>query len=562
MKLSKLYSNNENFKSIIFNSNINFILSDDHSVGKSTLFHLIDFCLLKGDKGFLSRPQFEDFVFYLELKINNSKYLTIKRPTKGRANIECKITESSETLLDVEKFDSKEGIKKTKDFIQKEINFDIDDYRQYITYFLRDQDNQSDVFRLNKFLRSNDIDYKPVISNLLGIDGNKIHRKYELDNEIESIEKELSFKESELGNYRTKEAIQEEISVYTKQAKEKETQYKEFDFYLEEKNISKDLIDKIETEVSLLNDERNSLNREIDYINRSIEDEIAINISDIDGLFQEMNILFPDELKVNYDSVVSFNKQIMEERIQIFKENKQEYLAQIENIEKELLSLNDERKNMLSILKNTDTMDKFKELEKEVINFKTKIEVLKEKLNIFEEIEKKKLDLEKKEKELKKVIQENKKLISSDFIANIKKNLIKYGKMVFNKEIAFSIGFNTSDNIDFDIKVENKFGFDNSLEDGHTIKKLLCFIFSASIIEAHKEKNFIRFLAFDSPFDGDKNTYQDGVYNVIKELSRDNIQTIITSVTDVINNENTLSEIKNKYLIRYLNENDKLLGDF
>jgi uncharacterized protein YydD (DUF2326 family) len=68
MKISKIYSNNEAFKSIIFDTDINFILSDDHSVGKSTLFELLDFCLLKGSKGFLSREQFESFIFYLELK--------------------------------------------------------------------------------------------------------------------------------------------------------------------------------------------------------------------------------------------------------------------------------------------------------------------------------------------------------------------------------------------------------------------------------------------------------------------------------------------------------------
>ena len=49
---------------------------------------------------------------------------------------------------------------------------------------------------------------------------------------------------------------------------------------------------------------------------------------------------------------------------------------EIENIEKELLVLNEKRIDMLSVLKNTDTMEKFKELEKEVINFKTKIDLL------------------------------------------------------------------------------------------------------------------------------------------------------------------------------------------
>jgi|GEM_PF-917492 len=563
MKLSKLYSNKESFKNITFNDDINFILSKDHSVGKSVLFNLLDFCLLKQSKGFLDKEQFKDYIFYLELKINNTKYLTIKRPTIGRANIECKVTRLSVMLLDLEEFDKKDTLAKIKLFVQDILNFDIDDYRKYITYFLKDQNNQSDEFKLNKFLRSRDIDYKPIISSLLGIDGSKIKKQYELDNEIKSIKTKLSSKNDTLKNSRAKEDILEEINVYKKQVKEKEERYKKFDFYLGEKNISKELINNIESEICLLNKKRNTFNREIDYINKSTEDKITIDISDIDGLFNEMNILFPKELKVNYENIISFNKQIMQERAQVFKENKIFYLSKIEGIEKELEDLNRQRINILYILENTDTMEKFKKLEQEIINLKTKIEILKDKLLIFKEIDTIKEELKQKEEKLKEVIQENKKLIYNDMITSIKNNVIKYGKIVFDKEVRLYIDFNKSDNIHFDIKIEDELGnFDNSSEEGHTNKKLLCFIFSVAIAESYKDKKFIKFLAFDSPLDGDKNTYQDGIYKAIKELSFHGIQVIIASLIDAINNEENLADIQNKYLIRDLSEKDKLLGDF
>ena len=56
MKISKLYSNNDTFKTIVFDKGINFILSSNNGVGKSSLFKLIDFCLL-GDKSFLGQEQ-------------------------------------------------------------------------------------------------------------------------------------------------------------------------------------------------------------------------------------------------------------------------------------------------------------------------------------------------------------------------------------------------------------------------------------------------------------------------------------------------------------------------
>ncbi len=561
MKISKIYSNKGSFKSIIFDKDINFILSNDHSVGKSTLFKLINFCLF-GSKDFLSREQFNDFIFYLEIEIEVNKYITIKRPTTGRKNIEIKVTTEKSVLLDEKEFDKKGGLDESKSFFEENLNLCLAKFRSYLTYFLRDQDNQSDVFMLNKYLRSNHIDYKPIVSNLLGINGAKIRRKYELDDIILSIEKAISSKESELGNYKTKESITEEVAVYERQLLEKEEKYTNFDFYLSEKNISKELIEKIETEVSILNQERNSLNREISYIDKSLEEEIAIDKKDIEGLFKEMEVLFPDDLKVNYENVINFNKQIAEERTEVFIENKKEFLAQIENIEKELEKLNEQRKEILSVLKNTDTMDKFKTLESGVIDLKTKIAVHEEKLTIFDEIETKKEDLKEARAELEKVIKENKTLIKSPFIKDLKANMTKYGKMILDKEIAFSIGFNTIDNIEFDIKVENAHGFDNSLDDGHTIKKLLCFIFACATTETFLDKNFFKFVAFDSPFDGDKNTYQNGVYNALKELKNKGIQTIITSVEDVINNSENLAEIKSNFLVRSLSEEDKLLGDF
>lgn len=561
MKISKLYANNGNFKSIFFDKDINFILSNDHSVGKSTLFKLINFCLL-GSKGFLDREQFSDYIFFLEIKIDRNKYITIKRPTRGRENIELKVMTKVSTLLDETEFDKKGGVTTTKIFLEDKFNLCLTNFRSYLTYFLRDQDNQSDVFRLNKYLRAKDIDYKPVISNLLGINGEKIRKKYELDNEILNIEKFISTKELELGNYRTKESILEEISVYERHLEEKEETYRNFDFYLSEKNISKELIENIETDISILNQERNSLNREIAYINKSLKEEIAIDKSDIEGLFKEMEILFPKDLQVNYEGVIEFNKQIAEERSEVFKENKEEFLAQIKNTEKELKNLNEQRKEILSVLKNTDTMDKFKILEQEVIGLKTKILVHGDKLAIFDEIATKKEDLKTLRSNLEKVITKNETLTKSPFITDLRTNLTKYGKMILDKEIAFSIGFNTYDNIHFDMKVENAQGFNNSLDDGRTIKKLLCFIFACAVAETSIDKSFFKFVAFDSPFDGDKNTYQDGVYNALKELDSKGIQTIITSVEDVINNYENLAEIKSDYLVRYLSEDDKLLNDF
>ena len=358
MKISKLYANNDNFKTIEFDNGINFILSDTNGVGKTSLFKLIDFCLL-GDKHFLGHEHFKDYIFYIELQISSNRYITIKRPIKSGKNIELKITKEKSMLLDETDFNIKGSIGVAKSFFENKVNYSINKFRTYITYFLRDEDNQSDVFILNKQASLNEIEYKTVVSELVGIDGRKIRRKYELDQII---------KKSEINS---------------------------------------------------------------------------------------------------------------------------------------------------ASLKNAQN-------------------------------------------DLEKIIEENKTLISSRFIDRLKYSVKKYGNIIFDKEVIFSIDLNTSNDIEFSIKVKD----DKVKNDDPIIKKLLCLVFASALAETYIQKRLIKFVAFDSPFDADFNTYEDGIYFAIHELNRIGIQTIITSNENDIHNSSNLLEIKNEYLTDYFSNDDKLMGDF
>ena len=89
----------------------------------------------KNNKGFLSKTQFEDFVFYLELKLNDTSYLTIVRPTSGKANICVKLSNHTGMLLDTTIFDKTGGVNSVKKFIEEHINFCMEDYRKIYHIF-------------------------------------------------------------------------------------------------------------------------------------------------------------------------------------------------------------------------------------------------------------------------------------------------------------------------------------------------------------------------------------------------------------------------------------------
>ena len=553
MKLSRIYANSEIFKPIVFNDDINFILSNDHSVGKSTLFALIDFCLLKKDKGVFGREIFKDFIFFLELKFKDY-YITIKRPTQGRANIGIKKTQTSERLLECDDFDKTGGLDTIKEHLSSILNFKVDNFRNYLSYFLRDQDNQSDIFRLNKFLRTNDIDFKPIVANLLSIDGQNIKEKYDIENNIKKIEQEITLLEEGLGDYTTKEQIEAELLIYERRLKEKDDMYEKFDF-------SKELVDRIETNTSTLNKKRNSIMREIAYIDEFIKQEIIVKEDDLEALFKEMKVLFPEDLKKNYQNVIHFNKQLAEERAKTFNENKVKFEKDLDHIDAKLKELNNKRMQILSVLENTDSMDKFKKLQEEITNLRIEISLHKERLNKFNSIYNKKAEIVLQNNNLNLVIERNKELAKTSFIKQIQEKISEYSTIVFDKDAAFSVGFNKEDNIEFDLKIAGEKGFDNDLEKGKTIKKLLCFIFSAALLEMYKDDNFFHFLAFDSPFDGDKNEWQKGTFEAILRLSSQGLQVVITSIDDVISSVLDMKKVDEK-TVMVLSEEDKLMGNF
>ena len=95
MKISKIYSNHPEFKPITFHNGLNIIYGDvsinidengkehPHNIGKTSLVELIDFLLLKkvvkGSFFYKHSAIFASWIFYLEIELNNGRYLTVRR---------------------------------------------------------------------------------------------------------------------------------------------------------------------------------------------------------------------------------------------------------------------------------------------------------------------------------------------------------------------------------------------------------------------------------------------------------------------------------------------------
>lgn len=566
MKIIKLYSNNDIFENIEFKENINFILSTAHSVGKTKLLELIDYCLLSTKNNFAkieTLKNISDLVFYIEIYVNN-KYITIKRKVHGRSGIGIKSSQYSEYHYD-SKYDFIGSLDKAKKYLDELIDFRFFDkrinFRKYLGYFLRTQNDQKDVFKLDRYIK--DRDYKPLVANMLGIEGELILEKYNDEDTIKDQEKEINKLKHLLGDNITRNYIKDEIASLENIKKDKEEQYRQFNFYLGEKNINKQLVDDVEKQINALNKQRSSISREIAYINSSVENNFLIDMNEIELFFKEIEIEFPKALQQEYEKVLLFNKTIADERLNILKDNKKEFLKQVEEIEIQLVELDKKRQSMLSLLTGSDTMGKFKKLEQEVVDISVNIENKKNQLKQFDDIEEKTKELNNKKDEIKEKIECIKKKVNSINETNaIKFNILKYARIIFGEEALFTVGLNSSNNIEFSLKLSNNNNFDNKRDEGNTIKKLLSFLFSISILVSYKDVNFFKFAVLDSPFDGDKTDYQKGLYKAIKEISSDyDLQIIITTIDDEIKDEIMLQESKD-LCVKCFTEENKLMGDF
>jgi uncharacterized protein YydD (DUF2326 family) len=107
MKLSSLYSNKpEAFERIKFNSGLNVVIAeirlpenrnkDTHNLGKTTLGRLLDFCFLdeRDPDFFLFKHEepFKDFVFFIEIKLEDDSLVTVRRSVSA-ASIDVCITD-------------------------------------------------------------------------------------------------------------------------------------------------------------------------------------------------------------------------------------------------------------------------------------------------------------------------------------------------------------------------------------------------------------------------------------------------------------------------------------
>ncbi|MGJ9385912.1 DUF2326 domain-containing protein [Salipaludibacillus sp. CF4.18] len=556
MKLSRLYSDDSRFKNIKFKNGLNIIfgyvqdknINDPHNLGKSALVHLIDFMLLKevkkGNYFNNKKKVFKDHTFFLELKLNSGDYLTIRRSFDNITRVDMKILNYSTELLEVDEWDytnlvlntTSENVIAATATLNEKLNFDIlgdYDYRKLVGYFIRTQNDYSDVFQLKKFSSSTDQVWKPFVYELLGFDSDVLLKRYKLNNEIES----LKIKIRSMEDYYSAsdiDRINGQIDILTREKETLEQDLDSFNFYLNEKQISKELIKEIENKSISLQNKAYNLRSDIELIENSLATREFLDFDYIKELFDEVEIYFSDQLEKSYEELINFNKSLLEDRRVHLSKLLTDKKAELKIVDEKLKDIGKQRSDILSVLQDDDVINKYKHLrsnliekEKSIQNLETQKEIILHTRTDIKELNEKKKSVEK----INETIDSN--IESGNRVLNDIRFLFKsYFEKITSKNGIIDISTNTTSNVEFNAGIITDNGTLTHEDEGFSYRKMLCMCFDLAILSYYSSKSFFSFLYHDGPFEALHENRKDSYLEFIEDYCKVNDVQYVISLID------------------------------
>ena len=413
----------------------------------------------------------------------------------------------------------------------------------------------------DRYKRGKDVEWKTIVASMVGLDDTVVRKKYNLEKEIEKLESEISSLENN-SNFSLSdiEVVKETLLLLESELNEKETLYKNFDFYLKEHHINKELVSEVEESVSRLNKERYSLDKKQKLIEKSLMKEQEIDLKKVQKLFSEVNINLSDMLIKSYEDVIEFNDKITKDR-ELYLQAEYSRIAQrLSEIDDILMLENTKRKELLSVLTDTDTFSKFKKIEQEIVTIKTNISLVEEKYRKLREYKCKlrRVKVLNKRRDRLVVKLDHSIKAPNDILVSIKETFKRLSRLVLGVDAILNIALNSNDNLVFETKViDTTVILDNSKEEGEAYSRMFCFIFDASIGLTYKHQKFFHFIAHDGLFDNLGIEYKKGIMTVLNLLVENGLQYIFTSIEDEIDDKEFLELRKSEYLIKELTDTNE-----
>ena len=542
MKLSHLYSNRpDEFSPVRFHSGLNAVIARidnprdakklGHNLGKTLLTEVIDFTLLKGVTKLHTFKRhselFDPFVFFVELELPSGGYLTIRRSAEEPSKIAFKRHDeqySDFIELKEQAWDHwRVSFKKAVELLDGVLAFETIKpwkYRKGLGYFLRTQKDYQDVFQLTKFGKGNDIAWKPYLARILGFDDKLLSEKYEADVDLSEWRSKQSEIETET-KLKPKDFDKLRASLDAKQAEvdQKVAALDAFDFHGQEIEMTRSLADSVETEIAANNNFLYNARHDLQQIEKSLSTSLEFDLGDVKRVFEESQITFPEQLARDYDDLVGFNRKILNERQSMLGERAEVLRREIAQFEKENETLGKRRQEILRVLGGTDSLQKYKDLQKELDEDRAGLQLLREKNQRLEAL----IAAQKKLRETKERVEtlttsiEEAIRTSNQRYKNIQQTFTRIITTILHRTALIYVETNERGNMEFRAEFNDTNDLQTDEDRGTTFRKMLCIAFDLSFLISYASERFFHFVYHDGALENLQDKLKLALLKVIRE---------------------------------------------
>lgn len=560
MKLSHLYSNRpEAFTAIRFRSGLNAVIARidhpkdaeklGHNLGKTLLTEVIDFTLLKGstkNHTFQRHSQlFDPFVFFIELELPRGGYLTIRRSVEEPSKIAFKRHAGQYSnfvaMKEAEWDHWRVSLKKAIELLDGILAFEAIKpwkYRKGLGYFLRTQKDYQDVFQLTKFGRGNDIDWKPYLARVLGFNDVLLSEKYVADADLSSWKSKQSEIEAET-KLKPKDFDKLRASLDAKQAEvdQKVAALDAFEFHGQEIEMTRSLADSVEAEIAAINNFLYNARHDLQQIEKSLGTSLEFDLVDVKRVFEESEITFPGQLARDYEDLVDFNRKILSERQSMLCERAEVLRQEIAKLENESKTLGKRRQEILRILGGTDSLQKYKNLQKELDEDRIGLQLLREKNQRLEALiaaQKKLRETRDRVETLSTSIEEAIRT-SNQRYKNIQQTFTRIIKTILHRPALIYVEPNERGNMEFRAEFNDTNDLQTDEDRGTTFRKMLCIAFDLSVLISYANERFFHFVYHDGALENLQDKLKLALLKVIREACDEHgIQYIFSCLSEDI----------------------------
>ena len=559
MRLVRLYSNQpQRFSPVVFNRGLSAILAeiripenrelDTHNLGKTTIGELIDFCLLKGkDSGFFlfkHENLFKSFAFCLEIELPAGGFVTIHRRVVPGSKIDFLRSETSvenATVIPEDDWDHHDvSFDRARDLLDGMLSIDAlrpYRFRKLVGYLIRTQQDYQDVFQLGKFSGKHQ-DWKPFVAHLLGAHSGAIQELYDKRAELEQAQSDLQVLTRDWGPDETDPSLLDGlIAARRRSIAAKEQTLNALNFRDEDQRTIADLVDQLDDRIVALNDELYELRQLVRRIDASLEEQrIAFNPAGASKLFSEAGVAFDGQLKKSFEQLIEFNRAITDERREALVRQRADAREAIGSIETELALLNQRRSESLAFIRETDTLEKYKQTSRDLSKLQAELAVLerqREAASTLIELRRKRRALSQQFDELQTQVEDELADLSQDEdsrFGHIRRYFADIIADVIGEQAVLSMTLNNAGGVEFRAELMGSTGVATSGDKGTSYRKLLCIAFDMAVLRAYLDVPFPRFVYHDGALEQLEPRKRANLIGVLREYAAAGIQPIISLI--------------------------------